>query len=173
MSRQLAWIPWWGRGAICTTALVALLAGNAHAKPWSKWAPSPLASDSSYAALSARPADSLGIDEFAWVEVQRDWRAQRNAEISGASRSSLTNYGRPHHVRSSDGRFAVLLSQPYEALTAPELAWLIAENGARQRGESGPGLGGILLVIGIAGVVATIAAILTLQHAFDSVSIPL
>jgi len=48
---------------VCVTLVaLALLAGTAHAKPWAKLAPAPLASDSSYEALSARPADSLSTD---------------------------------------------------------------------------------------------------------------
>ena len=108
-------------GRIVSGAVVALslIAGAAQAKPWAKWAPSPLASDSAYAALSARPADSLSTDELGWVEVQRDWRAARKLETEPDSRS-LSSPAGTHSERPNDGRFAALASRPYASLTTSE-----------------------------------------------------
>jgi len=86
-----------------------MLAGVAHAKAWKKWAPGPLASDSTYAAFLARPSDSLTAAQLSWLAVQRDWRAQRDAEETSYSSRSITESGRPHPVRPGDKRFAALV----------------------------------------------------------------
>ncbi len=130
--RRVAWV-----GVTLGVALaLALLAPPAHAKSWAKWAPSPLASDSSYAALAARPADSLDTRAFAWVQVQREWRAQRDAEVGDAG-SGITGFERvEHRPRSSDGRFAALAARPYAELTDVEVSWLALESAAQRQGRS-------------------------------------
>ncbi len=142
--RRVAWV-----GVTLGVALAqALLAPPSHAKSWAKWAPSPLGSDSSYAALAARPADSLDTRAFAWMQVQRDWRAQRDAEAGRGGGSSLTGFDRvAHRSRPSDGRFAALASKPYVELSDVEVSWLVAENAAQHQGvtESRQTVMGLLL----------------------------
>jgi hypothetical protein len=113
---------------------LALLAGVVQAKSWKQWAPDPLASDSTYARFLARPSDSLTAAQLTWLAVQRDWRAQREAETEPWSPTSITSTGRggPHPARHADARFAALASQPYEALADTDRAWLVAENTAQQ-----------------------------------------
>ena len=124
------------RSALGALALLVSFAGTAHAKPWAKWAPAPLESDSSYAALAAKPADSLDAGELAWVEVQHEWRQERDLEAGrGIPRSSITEGWNPHHARPNDGRFAALASRPFASLTDRELVWLVSENAARRSAE--------------------------------------
>jgi hypothetical protein len=128
---------------------VALLAGVAHAKPWAKWAPEPLASDSTYAALTARPADSLSASRLLWLAVQRDWRAQRYEEArpTPSDRHSITSSparsAHMHIVRRTDARFAALASRPYAALADSELAWLVTENAAQIAKREAPSANGV------------------------------
>jgi hypothetical protein len=133
---------------------LVLPAGVAHAKPWKKWAPDPLDSDSSYAAFLARPSDSLTAAQLSWLAVQRDWRAQREAESGSPSPASITDSGHwhPHPARRTDARFAALASRPYEALADSERAWLVSENTAQQvaRSSQGRSSGGAgLLLVGL------------------------
>jgi hypothetical protein len=151
---------------------LALLAGAAHAKPWARWAPAPLASDSAFAAFSALSADSLAPEERAWLAVQRDWRAQRIEESSRSS-ASVTAY-HPHPPRATDERFAALASLPYAALADSERTWLVAENAAQRRDRSMPeGQGkssralGFFFVGAIVGFLAALAALAyAIDHAF-------
>ena len=143
---------------IVVGASLALFTCVAQAKPWAKWAPSPLASDSAYEALAARPPDSLSTSEFAWVELQRDWRGQRNAEINGGASSSITEFALAHHPRPGDRRFAELASRPYASLTNPEFAWLVAESGVQQaREDSRPNA--VLVVLGFGVMVASVLGV--------------
>jgi hypothetical protein len=135
--------------ALGAAIAVALLAGVAHAKPWAKWAPAPLASDSTYAALLARPADSLSASRLLWLAVQRDWRAQRDEEANPtpSDRHSITSpparSAHPHIARRTDARFAALASRPYPALADSELAWLISENAAQIAKREAPSANGV------------------------------
>src|SRR5580765_1749849 len=150
------------KGAAMGAAVaLALLAGGVQAKSWKQWAPDPLASDSTYARFLARPADSLTAAQLSWLAVQRDWRAQREAEAEPWSPTSITSTGRggPHPGRHTDARFAALASQPYEALSDTDRAWLVAENTAQQvaresqRESMGVAGGLILLALGVAAAV--------------------
>ena len=146
---------------IGAAVMIALVAGVAHAKSWRKWAPDPLASDSAYATLSARPLDSLSVAESSWLVVQRDWRAQREAEAPSSSLSKTKP--REHPKRAGDERFAALASRPYPALADSELTWLVAENEAQRRARESQGgvqsgaVTGIVLVAVLAAMVATLA----------------
>lgn len=66
------------RGAVVETVAgvvaiaVALVAGTAQAKSWEEWAPAPLASDSSHAALTS--------DERAWLVAESE--AQRTDQLT-------------------------------------------------------------------------------------------
>ena len=115
--------------ALGAVVVAVLLAADAQAKPWSKWAPNPLASDSAFAAMSAQSTESLSAAEISWLEVQRDWRAQRREE--SRSTASITEPFNAHHVRRSDAHFAELASRPYAALADSERTWLIAESAAQ------------------------------------------
>lgn len=142
---------------------VALFAGVVDAKPWRMWAPGSLASDSTYAAFLARPSDSLTAAQLTWLAVQRNWRAQRDAETESSSPMSITETGHPHVTRRTDARFAALVSQPYEALTDTDRAWLVAENTAQQvalasQGRSGGVMGGMILGA-LVGALAGMSAI--------------
>ena len=151
--------------ALGVAIAVVLLAGVAQAKPWAEWAPSPLASDSSYAAFSALPEDSLDTDEFSWFTVQRDWRAQRSKEARDKvpqSGTTITEVVSTHRKRSTDKRFALLASRPYASLTDSERAWLLVENAAHNAdaGSSTTGqIVGAVLIAGIAGAALAILAI--------------
>ncbi len=152
------------RAAIACIAAAAMtcLAGAAEAKPWAKWAPAPLASDSAYAALSARPADSLSVSELAWVTLQRDWRAQRDAEARGVSQASLSSDAiLVHHPRRTDPQFAGLMSRPYASLSVDERTWLLLEGAAqradRQRSSGATAAVGFATLAAIVGVVAGMA----------------
>jgi hypothetical protein len=151
---------------------LGLLACVAHAKTWRKWAPGPLASDSSYAAFLAQPSDSLTAVQLMWLAVQRDWRTERDLESDSPSTLSITETGRPRHVaRRTDARFAALVAQPYGALSEAELAWLVAENTAqqvaRQSQSSASNAGGVAFVALVVGVLAGISLIgYGLSHAF-------
>ena len=123
------WTNLWQAACGATLALV-LVSGVAQAKPWARWAPNPLASDSSFAAFSARPADSLNAGERAWLEVQHDWREQRSLEAQ--TPGSITSTWRTHPSRRTDTRFAALASRPYTGLSDSERAWLIGENAAQR-----------------------------------------
>jgi len=122
--------------ALGAAVAVASHADIAHAKSWAKWAPAPLASDSTYTALSARPADSLSASQFTWLAVQRDWRAQRDEEARPSAApfsltSPVTESRHPHRARRGDARFAALASRPYAALADSERTWLVAESAAQ------------------------------------------
>ena len=116
--------------ALGASVAVALLAGVVHATPWKKLAPGQLALDSTYAMFLARPSDSLSAAQLSWLAVQRDWRAQRDAETESSSPMSITDtgLGHPHPTRRSDARFARLVSRPYEGLADTDRAWVVAEN---------------------------------------------
>jgi hypothetical protein len=151
----------------CVTALgtalaLVFLTGVGHAKPWKKWAPDPLASDSAYAVLSAIPSDSLTASQLSWLAVQRDWRAQRAAEAAGTSPTSITSTPGPvHSVRPNDKRFAALAAQPYAALADTDRAWLVAENAAQQVAGSTHtnSMGGLLIFVAVVAGLAAIAAV--------------
>jgi hypothetical protein len=147
-----------GLGRASVVAACVLLAGTdpAGARAWRQWAPDPLASDSSYLALTARTPDSLSSSERAWVGVQRQWREQRADEAAGTMGSSLTSGARAeHHAHASDERFAVLASRPFAALTDVELSWLVSESAvqrqeAHQSARNGFALlGAFLLTLGV------------------------
>jgi hypothetical protein len=166
----------WNNGSVRVVVgalvLCALFAGPAHAKPWAKWAPAPLDSDSDYVAMSARAADSLRTGEFAWFGVQRNWRAQRDAEASGASKaSSITDApGVGHRVRSSDKRFATLASRPYGSLRNEEFAWLVSENAAQRADLEHMSTGGtVAIVVIVAGAAALAGAIWGVHAAIEGI----
>jgi hypothetical protein len=159
--------------ALGATVALALFAGVVHAKPWKKWAPDPLASDSTYAKFLARPSDSLTAAQLSWLAVQRDWRAQRDAEAEPWSPTSITStgHGGPHPARHTDARFAALASQPYEALADTDRAWLVAENTAQQvaresqRGSSGV-VGGLILLALVAAAAVGVAYAYGMSHSY-------
>jgi hypothetical protein len=133
-----------------------------HSKPWAKWSPDPLASDSAFATLSATSMDSLSASELSWLAVQRDWRAQRDEESRVSA--SITRSWHPHHARLADARFAELASRPYAALADSERAWLVAESAA-QRGDltsrpvnesSSSSVVGLVLLSALAGALLAI-----------------
>jgi hypothetical protein len=166
MVRGLRWLSVPVRVSCGALITLAWLSGAAHAKPWAKWAPSPLASDSAYAALSALPQDSLGTAEFAWVEVQRDWRAQRLGESENGMHG-IASSGVEHSARPADGRFARLASQPFSALGESERAWLITENAAQRAARGGSGsylAGGILLGAVVGGLAALVGLAYAIGH---------
>jgi hypothetical protein len=150
--------------ALATSVAVALLAGVAHAKPWKKWAPGPLDSDSTYAVFLTRPSDSLTAAQLSWLAVQRDWRAQRDAEAEPPS-MSITDPRPQHRSRPGDRRFAALVSRPYEALADSDRAWLVAENAAQRVARESHGRAGGVIVISfltvIVGIVVAIVVVAT------------
>lgn len=148
--------------ALGAVVVFELVASVAHAKQWSKWAPDPLASDSAYKVLSARPLDSLSVAESSWVAVQRDWRAQRQAETPS---SSIKVKHSPHPARRGDERFAALASQPYSALADTDRAWLVAENEAQRTARESQKRDSIR------GVAIFGAAVLVLIAAFVTIAI--
>ncbi len=145
--------------AVGTAIGLALVAGTAHAEDWETWAPAPLASDSSYAALQARPADSLGAGQVQWLGVQRDWRMQRDMEAKYSGDSQLSREWH-HRARRTDERFAALASKPYGALTDSERAWLVEESAAQRAYQLTPRAGlnplGVLMV-GFVGAIVALA----------------
>ncbi len=156
--------------ALAALPLFSLLTPIAHAKPWAKLAPAPLASDSSFLALSARPSDSLTASQLLWVAVQRDWRAQRDEEALAVR--TRGDSGGVHEARSSDKRFAALASRPYAQLTDTEREWLVAENQmqrTRREEPDGSSAVGLLLLGGIAGAVV---AVLLIAHAVGNIKFP-
>jgi hypothetical protein len=161
------WIDRAGRIVSASVVVLSLLAGAAHAKPWAKFAPAPLASDSAYAALSALPADSLGTDELSWVDVQRDWRAARRRETEPDSRSVSSPTG-THVARANDGRFAALASRPYASLTSSERAWLVLENAAQRAERSGGNGGSVVGIILIAAALGALLSVWIVGNAIDS-----
>lgn len=159
--------------ALGCAALLTLFTGIACAKPWSKWARSPLASDRTYAAMAARPADSLSAHELQWLTVQRDWRAQREQEAHGTSGISESWY--PHHPRDADERFAELAARPFTALADSERAWLVAESAAQhgERSSEPPHSGSNLLgVVFVSALVGAITAIVIIGAALNSIHFP-
>jgi hypothetical protein len=149
---------------------VALLSDAAQAKPWKELAPSPLASDSTYAAFLAQPSDSLTAAQLSWLAVQRDWRLQREVEHTWSSSSSITvsRHGSEHYERRTDVRFAALASQPYAALPDTDRAWLVAENAAQRVARESPERSGELLAVAIvAAIGGAIAATLLLAYGFN------
>lgn len=156
-----------------TALTLASIAGVAQAKPWTTWAtlaPDPLASDSSYAALSALPEDSLSTSEFSWLAMQRDWRRQRRDETrfdTPQAASTVTEAGIRHLERPTDKRFAKLAAQPYGALNESERSWLVVEN-AVHNADAGTStgervVGGIL----IAGLLGAVLAVVTIGYVFS------
>jgi len=154
-----------GGSAIVAVALAvsALASGLAQAKPWQKWAPAPLASDSCFTAMQARPLDSLSVMQYKWLEVQRDWRTDREAE---GRKRVWPDELYEHRARRTDKRFAELASLPYEALADSEETWLVAENAAQREMRNAPGgtavasgiLGGVLIGTLVAGMLIVYAA---------------
>ncbi len=148
--------------AVATAIGLALLAGTALAENWETWAPAPLASDSSYAALKARPADSLSAGQIQWLAVQRDWRVQRDSEAKWSGDTQLSREWH-HRARRTDERFAALASKPYEALTDSERAWLVEESAAQRSDQLTPRVGvnplGLVL-LGFVGAIVALAAAL-------------
>ncbi len=145
-------------------------ASEASATPWRVMAPDPLASDSSYAALSARPADSLSAGELSWLLVQRDWRKQRSDEQRGGG-SGITDASIAHRPRGTDRQFAQLASLPFHALSGSDLTWLVAESQAQRSSgpttaETGSNVVGVVLVAAVVGV---LAAYLTVGSIFNGI----
>lgn len=144
---------------------VALVAGTACAKPWAKWAPGPLDSDSSFAALHGKPPDSLSAAEVTWLSVQRYWRTQRaeeaEEELPSSVTSSVTASGHKHRTRPGDERFARLASRPFASLGDRELAWLVTESAAQHESREAASAGrarsavGVVLLMAVAGVIGT------------------
>ncbi len=158
MSRRLAVL----LSSLALLSSCPFLAPVAHAKPWAKWAKAPLASDSSYLALSSRPSDSLTASQLMWVAVQRDWRAQRGDEALAAR--TRGDSGAYHPARGTDKRFAALASRPYAALADEEREWLVAENQLQRLerdGSSDSGVGGIL----VAAILGAIGGLLLVAYA--------
>jgi len=152
----------WCRVAWCvsfSTVMFVLVtcASVAHAKTWAKWAPAPLASDSAYAALAVKPADSLTAGQLAWLGVQREWRRERDEEAM-FSTSRDVDAGRLHGVRKSDERFAALAAQPYASLTAGDLAWLISDSAARRqdRHDSGRTAAAVIIAVSLGALVTLV-----------------
>lgn len=141
---------------------LALVAGTAHAEDWETWAPAPLVSDSSYAALQARPPDSLSAGQVQWLAVQRDWRMQRDMEAKWSGDTQLSREWH-HRARRTDERFAALASKPYGALTGSERAWLVEESAAQRSDQLTP-RGGVnplgLVLLGFVGAIVALAAAL-------------
>ena len=98
--------------------------------------------------------------ESSWLAVQRDWRAQREAEAPSSSLSKTKP--RAHPKRAGDERFAALASRPYAALADSELTWLVAENEAQrraresQRGANPASVTGIVLFGVLAAMFVTL-----------------
>jgi hypothetical protein len=155
-----------GAVRVATGVLAGLLLVSvaAHAKPWAKLAPAPLASDSAYAALSGRPADSLSTDELSWVGVQHDWRAARQAETEPAGRS-ISNPDGAHRERPTDGRFAALASRPFASLTTSERSWLVLENAAQRTERNQSSAAGTVVIVVIVAVLAAVAGAAWGAHA--------
>lgn len=156
--------------ALVAALSVASVVSPAQAKRWATLAPDPLASESSFVAMCARPADSLTALQLAWVAAQRDWRLQRSSEArAGGMGSSITAPWSPHIRRRNDARFARLASQPYEALTDSERVWLMAESSAqiamREAGVGQGNRGGGALVVGL--LIGVVGGVLMLGHAID------
>ncbi|HTR96690.1 MAG TPA: hypothetical protein VMH61_02215 [Candidatus Acidoferrales bacterium] len=149
-------------GVLGAMLMVALGACVALGKPWANWAPAPLASDSSYAALAARPRDSLDVGQLEWVQVQEQWRAAR-AKEAGESSRVFGGLQYPHQARPTDRRFAELASRPYAELSERELSWLVLESANQRQGANG-GATVALGVIAVAALAGTIALWVTLSH---------
>ncbi len=151
---------WCGLTWFVVAVALALFAPEANAKPWAKWAPSPLASDADVAAFAAKPADSLTAGQLAWLGVQQAWREERDEEAAiGTSRDS--DAGRLHVVRRTDERFASLAAQPYASLSAGDLAWLVSDLADRRldrarSNDDGRAVGGVIVAVAI-GAVVTVA----------------
>jgi hypothetical protein len=163
---------WWDVIGIAWTTMVllAVAAAPASAKPWKKWAPAPLASDSSFAAMQGRSLDSLSAMQYKWLEVQRDWRGDREAE---GRRPVWPDELYEHRARRTDKRFAELASKPYEALADSEKTWLVAENAAQREAResvgSAAGIFGGVLVGAVLGAIAGVAILAAaLAHSWGS-----
>ncbi len=166
MGRRRPWIDDVMRVALGVVVGLGLCAGVAHARAWAKWAPEPLASDSAYAALGARVADSLDVGQLGWVEVQRDWRRQRREE-SQPFVGGITG-GREHHGRPDDGRFAALAARPYTALSASERAWLVIESSEQRQQRAREGQTGTTVVLVVLAVGAgVVVGALLMAHAIN------
>lgn len=157
--------------ALTVAVILATAVGVAHAKPWAKLVRETTGSDSTYAAFSARPMDSLSTDEAAWADVQRDWRWQRDQEKR--SSSSITEAWRPRRVRPTDERFAELASRSFTALTAGDRDWLVTESSAqradrvaadRAAAAAGSQVAGVLLVAVAAGALAAYLTVYAIFH---------
>lgn len=168
MGHRPPWIVCTGRVLSGTPLALALFASPLHAKAWVKWAPAPLASDSAYVALAARPPDSLSTPEYAWVEVQREWRSQRLGEQDGPTHG-ITASGLEHMSRPSDGRFAKLASQPYAALSESERAWLVTENAAQRAARSGPGATGLMAFVALVLALGAVGALWGIGSALNHI----
>jgi hypothetical protein len=169
MDSRPLWKPSPGRILPVALVLLVSLAGSALARPWTTLAPSPLASDSSYAALSALPADSLDTNQFGWVAMQKDWRRQRAAEDVGPNRG-IASEGPEHAPRAGDARFAKLASKPYAELTDSERTWLIVENAAQRSDRADPPghTGVVVLVSAVLGATVALAILgVMLHNTFD------
>ena len=160
--------------SLCTwlfTLVLVMGARDAEATPWRVLAPNPLASDSSYAVLSAQPSDSLTTHEISWLLIQRNWRAQRAEELRGGT-SGISESWSPHHARFTDEHFAQLASLPFSALSESDLAWLVTESQAQRAqaptpaANSGSEVMGVVLV---AAVVGSLAAYLTVAWLFNGI----
>jgi hypothetical protein len=165
MDLRPLWKPAPGRILPVALVLLVSLAGSALAKPWTTLAPSPLASDSSYAALSALPADSLDTNQFGWVAMQRDWRAQRLSEEVGSFRG-IASTGFAHIARAGDARFAKLASKPYAEVTDGERTWLIVENAAQRSDRANPpgNTAGVVVFSALLGATVALAILGVLVH---------
>lgn len=144
--------------------LVAALGGLVFVAPstagptaaWSDYAPAPLASDSSFAALRARTPDSLTKDERWWVRLQESWRDERLLEQTRMNaRGSITEAPYRHDPDATDAEFAGLMNRPYEQLGPLGLARL--RDISEHRHAKGVGRGvivGVVVVVLTAGIVA-------------------
>ena len=100
------------------TAAVFGQAGWGIARPWpSRWVG--LLSDSAYAALSARPLESLSAREYDLLMRERQLRALRSPRHKG------------HAILMTDATYAALSSAPIESLTARQYDLLMRERQLR------------------------------------------
>lgn len=147
----LAWV---------TVALVTLSAGSSEARGRRHEPPPPLPSDSSFAAFCETAPDSLDTGQYAWLEIQRTWRAGRGDDVMRHSSAALTEDWHPHRKRGTDARFDALLARPYDSLTDTDKSWLIAEDSERRQDSgSGSGAGVLIGLAALAGVAYLYASI--------------
>ncbi len=150
-------------GRLAVVLALGVLAGPAGAAPWARFVTRPMASDTTFSALAARPLESLEPSERTWFMAQASWRVEIEEEAAASPRGA-----RPwrHDERRTDARLASRLARDPRELGDSDLAWIEAEARRRWSGHTlrpQPEVGD-MSTLSLLGALAAIGGLLWMLH---------